>query len=101
MDSEEGDSSLLLKNVDVVQVSGQPPLFVDINMPVNMTDASLAYDGVGKPPAAPATDFASKDGWLESSPVLQRKTHSSGGALSNYIKISRSSPIEERWRSSL
>ena len=41
-DSDEGDSSLLLGNDDVVQVSGSPSLFVDINLPVHMADAGLA-----------------------------------------------------------
>ena len=64
-DSDEGDSSLLLGNDDVVQVSEPPPLFVDINLPVSTADAGLAQDGAGQPPAASATAFASKGGWLK------------------------------------
>ena len=62
-DSDSGDSSLLLENDDVLQVSEPPPLIVDINLPVNMADAGMAQDSAGQLPAAPATDFASKDGW--------------------------------------
>ena len=63
-DSDVEDSSLLLGNDDVVQVSEPPPLFVDINLPVNMADAGMAQHGAVQPPVAPATDLASKDGWL-------------------------------------
>ena len=102
-DSDVGDSSLLLGNDDVVQVSEPPPLFVDINLSVNMADAGLTQDGAVQQPVAPATDLASKDGWLAPMKFTgtSSKTHSSGGALSNYIQISISSPIGERWRFSL
>ena len=33
-DEDEGDSSILLENDDWIQVSGHPPLFVYINLPV-------------------------------------------------------------------
>ena len=48
----------------MVQLSGPPLLIVDTNLPVNMADAGLAQDGADQPPAAPAMDFASNDGWL-------------------------------------
>ena len=78
-DSDEGDSSLLLRNDDVVQVSEPLPQFVDINLPVNMADADLAQDGAGQPPAAPAMDFASKDSWL--SPMKLTGTSSEDAQL--------------------
>ena len=63
-DEDEGDSSILLENDDWVQVSVPPPLFEDINLPVNMANTGMAQDGTGQPPTAPATNFASEDGWL-------------------------------------
>ena len=63
-DSDEGDSSILRGNDDWAQVSGPSPLFEDINLPVDMANIGMAQDGAGQPPTAPATDFASKDGWL-------------------------------------
>ena len=63
-DSDEGDSSLLLDNDEVVEVSEHPPLVVDINPSINMTDVGLAQDGTGQPPAAQAANFSSKDRWL-------------------------------------
>ena len=63
-DSDEGDRSLLVGNDEVVDVSEQPPLVVDINSSINMADVGLAQDGTGQPPAAQAADFSSKDGWL-------------------------------------
>ena len=65
-DEDERDSSILLENDDGVPVNGPPPLFEDINLPVNMANTGMAQDGTGQPPTAPATNFASKDGWLGS-----------------------------------
>ena len=61
-DSDEGDSSLLQGNDDVIEVSEQPPLVVDINPSINMADVGLAQDGTGQPPTAQAADFSSKGG---------------------------------------
>ena len=63
-DSDEGDSSLLQGNDDVVEVSEPAPLVVDINLSINMADVGLGQDGTGQLPAAQAADFSSKDGWL-------------------------------------
>ena len=54
----------MLENDDWVQVSGPPPPFEDIILPVDMADIGMAQGGAGQPPTAPATDSASKDGWL-------------------------------------
>ena len=63
-DSHEADSSLLLGNDDVVEVSEPPSLIAAINPSINMADVSLAQDGAGQPPAVQAAGFSSKDGWL-------------------------------------
>ena len=63
-DSDEGDGSLLLGNDEVVEVSEQPTLVLDINPSIIMTDVGIAQDGTGQPPAAQIADFSSKDGWL-------------------------------------
>ena len=55
-DSVEGDSSLLLGNVDAVEVSEPPPLIAHINPSMNMADDGLAQDGASQPPAAQAVD---------------------------------------------
>ena len=59
-DSDEGDS-----NDNVVEVSEQPPLVVDINLSINMADVGLAQDGTGQLPAAQDAEFSSKDGTEE------------------------------------
>ena len=64
--SNEGDSSLLLGNDDVVEVSEPPPLIADINHSINMADVGLAQDGPGQPPAVQVAHFSPKDGWLAS-----------------------------------
>ena len=46
-DSDEGDSSLLQGNDDVVEVNEPPPVVVDINPSINMADVGLAQDGTG------------------------------------------------------
>ena len=51
-DSDEGDSSLLLGKDDDIEVSEPPPLVVDINPSINMTDVGLAQDNTGQPPVA-------------------------------------------------
>ena len=65
--SDRGDGSLLPGDDGIVGVSGSPPLFVDKNQFVDMANprqVQAALDGGGHLPAAQASDFSSKDGWL-------------------------------------
>ena len=66
-ESDEGDGSIPLGNDDWVQISRPSPSFEDTNLPVNMANVGMAQGDAGQPQAAPATDFASKDGWLRCS----------------------------------